>query len=198
MEVRDPSLPYWRRVVAFRRCVSSYCPLGYEATLSFLEMRAGPSGHDEAALLRALEMLEASRALWREDVLRYTAMRKEAKRRGRRTPPLHQANPSGAAFWYGDSQPAALHAVRFWRRSRSAVFARRADPVVLELLSCVVASSESGGQLTPAQWQLVAGCVAELEQRMAYDLSRSDGVKYTSNRSLLNVARLLQDAIPAE
>ncbi|MET9301691.1 hypothetical protein ABZX66_20445 [Micromonospora aurantiaca] len=49
--VRDPALPHQRRVSALRSCVQLYRPVGFEATLSFLEEVAGPFRRDEAALL---------------------------------------------------------------------------------------------------------------------------------------------------
>lgn len=65
-KVRDPALPHQRRVSALRSCVQLYRPIGFEATLSFLHAKAGPYRTDEAALLRALAMLETSRSAWQE------------------------------------------------------------------------------------------------------------------------------------
>jgi hypothetical protein len=62
--VRNPELPYRRRVSALRSCVQLYRPIGFHATLSFLEEIAGPFQRDEMALLRALDALVASRAAW--------------------------------------------------------------------------------------------------------------------------------------
>ncbi|NUR92574.1 MAG: hypothetical protein HOY71_51595, partial [Nonomuraea sp.] len=81
-QVRDPALPHRHRVAALRSCVQLYRPIGFEATLSFLRAEAGPFRTDEAALLRALAVLEGSRAAWQDAKRTYAAARREAKRRG--------------------------------------------------------------------------------------------------------------------
>jgi hypothetical protein len=61
-KVGDGALPFPHRVGASRSCVQLYRPIGFRATLSFLELLAGPYQRDEdAALLRAVEALSASR-----------------------------------------------------------------------------------------------------------------------------------------
>jgi hypothetical protein len=60
-QVRDATLPHGRRVSALRSCVQLYRPIGFHATFSFLAQVAGPYDCDEAALLRALDALVASR-----------------------------------------------------------------------------------------------------------------------------------------
>jgi hypothetical protein len=74
-KVRDATLPYRRRVSAFRSCVQLYQPIGFDASLSFLEEIAGPFQRDEASLLRALDALTASREDWQAEVREYAAMR---------------------------------------------------------------------------------------------------------------------------
>jgi hypothetical protein len=100
--VRNTELPYRHRVIALRSCVQMYRPIGFHATLSFLEEIAGPFDRDEAALLRALDALMASRASWHADLRDYAAERKLAKRRGQRSPRPTDPNPNGfPRRWYG-------------------------------------------------------------------------------------------------
>ncbi|MEV0805941.1 hypothetical protein [Micromonospora sp. NPDC050200] len=100
--VRDVSLPHRRRVSALRSCVQLYRPLGFHATLSYLGEIAGPYDRDEAALLRALDALVASRRAWQADVRAYAEIRRQAKRRGRRSPRPVERNPNnGPDHWYG-------------------------------------------------------------------------------------------------
>lgn len=69
-KVRDPALPFRRRVSALRSCVQLYRPIGFHATLSFLQELAGPYQREEEALHRALDALTASRALRRAEACR--------------------------------------------------------------------------------------------------------------------------------
>jgi hypothetical protein len=115
-KVSDTSLPYGHRVVSLRSCAQLYRPIGFRATVSYLEAKAGPFRHDEAALLRALGVIRASRALWQADVRAYAEKRGEAKRRGLRSPRPGEANPLVPAYWYGAPREAALHALAHWRR----------------------------------------------------------------------------------
>lgn len=62
---------------------TEYRPLGFHATLSYLESKAGRFQSDEAALLGALDVIEASRAVLRVELQAYAARRREAKRQGR-------------------------------------------------------------------------------------------------------------------
>ncbi|MFG1945818.1 hypothetical protein [Nonomuraea sp. NPDC048826] len=137
--VRDPALPHPWRVSALRSCVQLYRPLGFEATLSFLESEAGRFRRDEAALLRALDLIEASRAALRTELQAYATKRREAKAQGRRTPRADEANPNFQArwYWYGAPREAALHALRFWRSRRLPQLLPSADPALLELGRCV-------------------------------------------------------------
>ncbi|WP_344471093.1 hypothetical protein [Nonomuraea monospora] len=93
-KVRDPGLPYRHRISALRSCVQLYRPLGFHATLSYLESKAGRFRSDEAALLRALDIIEASCAVLQAEVDAYAVRRREAKRQGRRTPRAQDANPN--------------------------------------------------------------------------------------------------------
>jgi hypothetical protein len=191
-KVRNAALPYGRRVSALRSCVQLYRPIGFHASLSFLEEIAGPFQRDEASLLRALDALTASRAGWQADVRQYAAMRRQAKRRGQRSPRPKDPNPSKSpGHWYGATRQAALHALKFWRRGRLPALLEPPDQLTENLNSCVVASLDSGGPLTPEQRRMLTDCVAELQRP---DLYGSDPVAYFRARDLLTVARLAETA----
>ncbi|MFG6194020.1 hypothetical protein [Nonomuraea sp. JJY05] len=171
--VRDPALPYRWRVSAFRSCVQLHRPLGFEATLSFLESQAGRFQLDEAALLRALDIVESSRAALQVELRAYATRRREAKRRGRRSPRAGDSNPNLQArwYWYGAPREAALHALRFWHRRRLPLLMPSTDPVLLEIGSCVSECLDSGGVVTAARREVLAVRVSELDQRVcSWDL----------------------------
>jgi hypothetical protein len=84
--VRDQNVLYRRRVSSLRSCVQLYHPLGFRATLIYLEDLAGPFERDERSLSRALDALTTSRELWKADVRHYAAKRHRDKLRGQRRP----------------------------------------------------------------------------------------------------------------
>jgi hypothetical protein len=100
-KVRDSALPYPHRVSALRSCVQLYSPIGFHATLSFLTEQAGPFPRDETALLRALDLLEISRAAWQAELREYATQRRQSKQRGQRSPRPTDPNPSHPDRWYG-------------------------------------------------------------------------------------------------
>jgi hypothetical protein len=161
-KVRDPALPYPLRVRALRSCVQLYKPLGFEATLSFLESQAGRFQRDEAALLRALDAIEASRAALQAELAAYATRRQEAKRQGRRSPHPEDPNPNLQArwYWYGAPREAALHALWFWRRKHLPHLTPFADPVarcVIEFLDSGAVRIEEHRELAqnPHMWDLL-------------------------------------------
>ncbi|MDW5327248.1 hypothetical protein [Plantactinospora sp. KLBMP9567] len=196
--VRNPELPYRRRVSALRSCVQLYRPIGFHATLSFLEEIAGPFQRDEAALLRALDALVASRAGWHAELRDYAAERKLAKRRGQRNPRPTDPNPSGfPRCWYGAPRQAALHAVRYWRRRTAPALLADPDSITLDVDACVTASLAAGGSLLPAQRQMLGATVEALRQRMRPEMWRDDSRAYYRAFNLLRVARHLETAADA-
>ncbi|MFD0857060.1 hypothetical protein ACFQ07_32930 [Actinomadura adrarensis] len=195
-KARDPARPYGRRVSDFRSCVQLYRPLGYQATLSYLEKVAGPFQRDEQSLLRALDALTASRELWKAEVRAYAAERRQAKLRGQRTPRPADPNPSSfPRHWYGAPREAALHALRFWHRSRLPKLLDPSDKLTEDLHVCVLACLESGGSLTAAQHQTFAKCKAGLRERLRPGIARDDAMAYFRTRDFLTVARLLETAL---
>ncbi|ANN21969.1 hypothetical protein SD37_23250 [Amycolatopsis orientalis] len=132
-----------------------YHPIGHLATLSFLSELAGPYQHHESALLRAIEALEASRAVWREELDSYIDARLRQKRRGRRAPSPGEPPPSGmGGHWYAStpdvSRRAALHALKLWERD---VRPDSADPEVRSIVRACIAT---GGRLTDEQRDIVS------------------------------------------
>src|SRR5690606_23852767 len=105
-------------VSALRSCVPLYRPIGFNATLSYLETKAGRCQRDEAALLAALDLIEDSRAVLRAELQAYATERREAKRQGRRTPRAGDVNPNQQFrwYWYGAPREAARHALWYWWR----------------------------------------------------------------------------------
>jgi hypothetical protein len=118
--VRDDSLPHGVRYAEFKGCVERYGPLGWEASLAYLEQCAGPFEHDTEALLRAESLLTASRELWLEELAAYEENRRSAKRAGRRTPSKNEPFPGRDWLWLGAERAAALFALQFEHRRRVA------------------------------------------------------------------------------
>ncbi|GAB1508748.1 hypothetical protein [Actinophytocola sp. KF-1] len=163
-KARDATLPYGRRVAGLHSCVRRYHPIGFRATLSFLEHQAGPYRTDGAALLRALECLTASRELWKAAVADYAAVRRAAKSRGERTPRPQDPNPSHAPDqWYGAARDAALHALAF-RRTHDPI-PPTGDDVATDVQALLEATL-SGSHLTADQRALLADLTAELRRRI--------------------------------
>jgi hypothetical protein len=153
--VRDGRLAHGRRVAALCSCVGLYHPIGHRATLSFLGELAGPYQHHESALLRALEALEASRAVWREEVASSIDARVARKRLGRRMPAPGGPPPgSMGGHWYAStpdvSRRAALHALKLWERDL------RPDAANPELRSLVRSCIATGGRLTAEQLDVLS------------------------------------------
>ncbi|BFU47670.1 hypothetical protein [Krasilnikovia sp. MM14-A1004] len=150
-KVRDPALPYGRRISALARCVQLYRPLGYRATFAYLAEVAGPFRHDETALLRALEALSTSRNLWQASLRGYADRRRAAKRLGRRRPGAAEVDPNPPAWWYGDVRRAALCTIGFLLRERDPI--ARADVEVVRLASAVL---ENHGAISAFEEQQLA------------------------------------------
>lgn len=86
-----------------RCCVRIYRPSDFRATLDRLAAEAGPYTRDEAAMLRALDVLERSRAAWHAELRAFDAERREAKARGVRGLRAGERNPYVDRRWYGGS-----------------------------------------------------------------------------------------------
>ncbi|MDQ1009283.1 hypothetical protein QFZ82_003768 [Streptomyces sp. V4I23] len=192
-KVRDASLPYGHRVVSLRSCAQLYRPIGFQATVSYLEAKAGPFRHDEAALLRALGVIRASRSLWQADVRAYAEKRGEAKRRGLRSPRPGEANPLVPAYWYGAPREAAPHALDHWRRGLRRGGTQR-EGLVGEMDRLAAECVAAGGELDPHRRAVLASCVERLEPRTLPAAWHDDRDGYFAARSLLFVAELMRTA----
>ncbi|MFJ9864379.1 hypothetical protein [Streptomyces sp. NPDC101165] len=120
--VRDEQVPLARRHTSLRCAVGHYCPLGFNATWAYLAATARPSPdlrRDPAALLRALETLEASRAVWLDEVESYAVRRHAEKAAGRRAPRRIITQPSGFR-WPGETAPSRLGLVAAVANRRTA------------------------------------------------------------------------------
>ncbi|GLW65892.1 hypothetical protein Arub01_41360 [Actinomadura rubrobrunea] len=87
--VRDESLPAGLRYRALRCSVARYHPLGFHATWAYVTAVARPSPdihRDVSAWVRALDVLEESRAVWLAEVEAFAAARRAGKAAGRRMP----------------------------------------------------------------------------------------------------------------
>ncbi|WP_204289889.1 hypothetical protein [Micromonospora gifhornensis] len=196
--VRDPALPYQQRVSALRSCVQLYRPIGFQATLSFLEQLAGPFRREEAALLHALDILSMSKDQRCTDFRRYAATRRAAKRRGHRSPHPDDQNPHQLhGHWYGAPREAALHALRFRQIDQLPALLAPFDPVAKQVDVCVKACVAAGGPLTPAQRQLLATAVESLRARLRPGLWQDDPVAHSRTRDLQWVACLVEVAADA-
>ncbi|MFE9727539.1 hypothetical protein ACFYQ5_29200 [Streptomyces sp. NPDC005794] len=170
-KVRDAALPHRLRVTQLRSCVQLYRPIGFRATLSLLEAKAGPYGRDEGALLRALGVLEASRDAWHVELRAFDGTRRLAKGQGARQPRQAERNPYREMWWSGAPREGALHALWFLRDRRGIPMVA-GDQVAADLLRCVGACLESGGPLAPEERLVLAECVRRLGERR--DSARED------------------------
>ncbi|RSM50931.1 hypothetical protein DMA12_01270 [Amycolatopsis balhimycina DSM 5908] len=132
-----------------------YHPTGHRATLSFLGELAGPYQQHESALLRALEALEASRAVWRAEAVSYVSSRVRQKRLGRRVPSPGEPPPSRmGGHWYAStpnvSRRAAMHALKLWERDLHPGSAN--DEVMSVVRGCIA----TGGRLTDGQLDILS------------------------------------------
>jgi hypothetical protein len=158
-KVRDGSSPYGRRVNALAGCVQLYRPLGYLATFAYLNHVAGPLRSDDAALLRALDALTASRVLWQAEVDAYASRRSGEKRLGRRTPRSSDANPNLPARWYGDSRRAAIFTLGYLLGQQDRV--AHADADVIRLALSVL---EANGDIDRVCHEQLSALQEQLEQ----------------------------------
>lgn len=159
--VRDPALPFALRVMAMRSAIELYSPIGYHATYSYLAEVAGPHRRDEAALLRAIDVMTASRELWLAELRAYTRVRKAEKRAGRRTP---REFPPGLDHWYGDPRRGALHALRHWHRQPLAAMTSD-DPDAAEVVRLIAAVLIAQGDLEDRERGRLSRLTTRLQAR---------------------------------
>lgn len=188
-KARDPERRYGARVRSLASCVENHCPFGFQATFFVLRKLAGPFRRDEAALLRAIDVLVESRERWLVHRASHARMRVEEKRRGRRIPTAPDPS-TGPHFWYGPKKRAAeVHVLGYWWRNHPELRGlATSDEVGATLRALSTAFIKSDGPLSRTQLATVADCVWELSRR-----ARSGRHEHR----LLEVARLLStSAIP--
>ncbi|MEV0491340.1 hypothetical protein [Streptomyces atratus] len=194
-KVRDTTLPHGHRVVSLRSCVQLYRPIGFEATVACLEAKAGPFRRDEAALLRALGVLEASRAVWQAELRAYAVERAAAKRRGERTVPAGQVDPNDCVHWYGAPREGALFAIGHWRGRLRKSGALSSEPSAREVDRCAAACLGVDGEWTEDMRVRLDACAAELERGMSAEAFQDDRMRYFGHRDLLRVVRHIETAV---
>ncbi|WP_328491547.1 hypothetical protein OHS59_01515 [Streptomyces sp. NBC_00414] len=173
--VRDRSLPHGRRHTALRCAVGHYCPLGFKATWSYLST-AGSLRHDEAALLRALDMLELSRNVWLTELEAFADRRRTEKRQNRRIPSATDLLHVHGRRWPG---PQGHHAMfreveLFWAAHAKIPFpevphADKPDLVHLDssIAGCISTYLGNGGSAGPGHRDILLNCLPELDRRCA-------------------------------
>lgn len=117
--VRDLSLPARYRLHALGSCIQLAQPIGFNATWSYLQAKVRRDWRDPDFLLPGLEGLEAERAIYLATEAEYAQLRREQKAVGCRYPRQGEVTPRTPTRWHGDERFGALHALEFWRRSRS-------------------------------------------------------------------------------
>lgn len=175
--VRDSSVPYPHRVSALRSCVEQYQPLGWHATLSYLEAVAGPFHKDEDALLRALDILNRSRLSRSAAQQAYAQRRRREKNEGRRARRNDDPDPAAQKRWFGDgARAASLHALQYEGRSGRRLSRVRASPTpkARDLSSIVDASLAAGGPLSGEQRRQVEALIHDLMTSDSRDTAPGD------------------------
>ncbi len=128
--VRDERLSTTQRHTALRHAIGQYCPLGYHATYAYLAATACPAPdfwRDSAALLRAMDALEASHTVWLRERAAFAAARRAEKTAGRRSPRCAAATRLHGPRWPGTKPPARPGLVAAVAQSHI-LFASRPSP----------------------------------------------------------------------
>ncbi|MEU1816838.1 hypothetical protein ABZ543_16790 [Streptomyces roseifaciens] len=202
--VRDRSLPLVQRHRALRDVVGLYCPLGFHGTWAHLST-AGDLRNDEGALLRALEMLEASRAVWIRETETFAEHRREEKARHRRTPPRAQVRYVYGPRWPGPQGKRVMlgEVRRLWTDFARAPFPDipREDKSVLAeldtwLAGCISTYLSNDGSLDAHRRRLVTEGVPELRRhlsRLGYPSNFPEAFRYF--HALLKMTELVANSL---
>ncbi|WP_171165158.1 hypothetical protein [Streptomyces sp. I05A-00742] len=206
--VRDRGLPLARRHRALRDVVGLYCPLGFHGTWAYLGT-AGDLRNDEKALLRALEMLEASRTVWIRETEAFAGHRRGEKARHRRTPPRAQVRYVYGFRWPGpQGRDAMLGEVeRLWNEFARAPFpgdVPREDKSALAeldtfLAGCVSTYLANGGSLDAHRRRVVTEGAPKLRghlSRLGYRSNSPEAFGYV--RTLLKMTELVANSLRQE
>lgn len=179
-----------QRVLALCRCAEKYSPIGFQATLDFLEENAGPFRTNEDALLAATEMLRQAHTLWQQELREDAARRRAEKRAGQRVPRPLDRNPNQLQTWHGREQEAALFSVRRWRDRTGGQRVTDERERQLRALADRALTSE----LTTAELASLESLLRRADAEASWEAYQADPNKYFRNRSLARVAHHLQVA----
>lgn len=182
----DVSLPLNQRVNALKLCIRRYRPIGFDATLSFLESMAGDFAADPEALPRAVDLLCVSYRAWQAELRAYGVMRRRVKVLGQRVPHPREPNPNRPSHWYGAPREAALHAVWFWYSKGAS-----ADVDMHALVAALV----HRGRFTAVQREMFDEVHASLKERYAAVDGLRDLQTFSELHELLLVARQVEIVI---
>lgn len=162
--VRNRDFPYGLRYSALRCAVSRYRPLGFHATWEFITLHAGGDvRRDEAALLRALDLLEDSRRAQHADRAEF-ARRRTAEKLGHRRAPTEEEK----AYLYGwrwpgpDAHAATVQTVTaLWEEHLRVPYPERSSAELDAAVAGIVWTYlEGGGRLHPGHRRLLRECLA--------------------------------------
>jgi hypothetical protein len=178
-KVRDPGRPHGSRVSMLRSCVQLYRPIGFHATLGFLEQIAGavPDPRDRAdprdrRAHREPGAMEAA-------VGEYAQRRTSAKRHGQRSPHPREGNPHPPRWWYGAPRQGALHALTCWSRERlPELLAAYPDRAARDIDACVAACLATAGELPPEDRDRLQRPTDTVAHRLTSDLYHDDPLEY--------------------
>ncbi|WP_235558147.1 GNAT family N-acetyltransferase [Sphaerimonospora mesophila] len=177
--MRDRNLPYGARYHALRCAVERYMPLGFNATWAYVTGRAGDVRTDEAALLRALDVLEVSREARKVELAEFARRRSADKRRRHsRTVSAEKIRYRYGRRWPGpDSHEATLRTVTArWEEYTRLPFpdvpaALKDDLVNLDtrIAGVIWSYLDAGGRLRPGHRHLLRDGLTDLHGRhLAY------------------------------
>jgi hypothetical protein len=190
-KVRDPSLPLSRRVAALRSAVTIYQPLGWQATLSFLEQVAGRYQVSEPALLKAIDTLDESRRGWLTELHAYAVARRVAKAHGHRSPGAADRSPTRRpSGWRGPLRVAAsLYVLPLLRKGMSS-----ADPCGSEVEALIQVSLKRGGSLRSGHAATLATVTTKVGRSMRAAAQRGDHEAHHHAEQVLTVLRFIEAA----
>ncbi|WP_322919204.1 hypothetical protein [Nocardioides renjunii] len=187
---QSSALPMGARVIALHQCAEKYSPIGFHATLDYLESTAGPYRSNEAALVAAVAVLRQAHSLWQEELGSYAAERRSAKRAGQRVPRRSDPNPNALTTWHGHQRVAALFAVGRWRRlTGDGHSSSDQERLVRELADLALSS-----KFSPDDDAALEELRAVLDESASWDLYRQDPAAYFRARSLGRIVHHLRVA----
>ncbi len=172
--VRDRDLPFGARYRAFVHALGQYCPIGFQATWSYLSTM-GDVMADEETLVRALDILEASRSVWLAEMEAFTARRRAEKRQHRRSPSAADRLYLYGCRWPGpDAHKVMCYEIgRLWAEHLREPFPEtpaetKCDLVHLDstIAGCVSIYLSHGGETGPEHRAILLTCLAGLRSHL--------------------------------